>query len=331
MLALSAGPWVARNDDIVVALAHARDKQMCLAATTKPGVRLLDRRVSSGKLVCTFPHLYEEPSYWRELPITERCMRVIRGAALLHPEWVFCDVSAAIMHGLQVSQAAWDVVHVVTSSKAHSRSTPNVIRHAINDPVVCSRHGVKVVDVDTCIKGCLGHLDFPYGLAVSDSYLRNNQLGRDELIDMVSMIGSHQRRCHALATARHADARSENGGESVARGTMIELGYQLPELQVEFGNPLDVTHPFRVDFFWPHACDGPPVIGELDGMDKYRNEEMLDGRTTVKALSDERIRESRLTMTGARVMRFHFGDVLDRVGFARLLDAFGVPKVDRSR
>ena len=36
----------------------------------------------------------------------------------------------------------------------------------------------------------------------------------------------------------YADGRSENGGESIVRGIMIDLGFALPELQVEIEDPL---------------------------------------------------------------------------------------------
>lgn len=128
-----------------------------------------------------------------------------------------------------------------------------------------------------------------------------------------------------MVTAMYANPLAENGGESMARGTMIELGYEVPELQVEVPNPLDDNHPFRVDFMWQRR-DASLVIGELDGMDKYIEPEMCKGRTSVEVMSAERVRESRLTIAGARVMRFHFDDVLDRTGFASILDVFGVPK-----
>lgn len=323
---MSSGGWKKRDADIAEALEHARARRMCLAAHTKPGVRLLERRVEAGALVRVFPHLYEERCYWTGLLPPERCVRVIRGAALLHPGWVFCDVSAAVIYGLEVSQPSAGVVHVVTSPRAHSASSACVARHVIGSPGVCAVGGVRVVDLATCVSGCLGRLDLPQGLAVGDSYLRNANLGTRDLVSLVAGIDCRARREHALRSASVANPLAENGGESVARGTMIELGYQVPDLQVEVPNRLDEAHPFRVDFMWRDVGDGTSVIGELDGMDKYRDPDMLQGRDTLAALSMERMRESRLTLAGSKVMRFRFADVLDRRRFARLLDACGIPK-----
>lgn len=323
---MSSGNWKQRDADIAEALAHARAKRMCLPSNSCAGTKLLERRVTSGQLVRVFPHLYEEPTYWEGLPISERALRVIRGAALLHPDWVFCDTSAAIAYGLQVSQPDPAVVHIATTPRAHTASTAHVVRHVLNDPIICTAGGVRVVDLVECVTGCLSGLDLPHGLAVADSYLRHNGLQREALEESVARINRRSRRSRALEVAQAADPRAENGGESVARGTMIELGFQVPNLQVEVPNPLDTAHPYRVDFLWPADTNQAAIIGELDGMDKYRDPAMLGDKTSLRAFSDERIRESRLTITDARIMRFRFDDVLDRKRFSHLLDAFGVPK-----
>lgn len=323
---MSKRGWNKKNQTIEAALAQARKRRMCLAACTRKGTELLGRRVSEGTLLSPFPHLFEQPDYWASLSVSEKAIRVIRGTATLHPDWTFCDVSAALAYGLEVSQPKPGVVHIATSLRAHTASTSHVIRHALAGPGVVTARGVRVVDLDTCLKGCLCTLDLPHGLAVADSYLRNMQVDPEDLVMLTDDIRQNARHHHALRTALLADPRAENGGESMARGTMIELGFEVPELQVDFGNPLDPGQHFRVDFYWEGSEGRSAVIGELDGMDKYRDPTMLNGRTTVMALADERMRESRLSVSDARIMRFRFADVLDRHGFARLLDTFGVPK-----
>lgn len=324
---MARGGWVAKDAEIAAALEHARERRMCLAASTKLGVELLDRRVGMRRLVRVFPHVYEEPSFWSKLKPPERTLRVVRTVAALHPEWVFCQTSAAVAYGLEVSQPDPGVVHIVTTPRAHSRSSPHVVRHAMSGFDVCRANGVRVVDPQSCVEGCMRTLDLPHGLAVADSYLRLGNFDQMDLIAMADEVTYRQERRVALRTAELADPRAENGGESMARGTMIDLGYQIPELQVGIENPLDRWHSFRVDFMWRHGLEHP-VIGELDGLGKYEDQEMLAGSTSVRAFSNERIRESRLTISDARVMRFRFEDVLDRRGFVRLLDAFGVPKAE---
>ena len=56
---------------------------------------------------------------------------------------------------------------------------------------------------------------------------------------------------------------------------------------------------------------------------------MLKGRSLEDAVRAERTRESRLSITGARIFRFTFEDVLNRRRFASTLQAFGVPFAKR--
>lgn len=88
-----------------------------------------------------------------------------------------------------------------------------------------------------------------------------------------------------------ADGKSENGGESLARAAMIELGCVRPELQHEFPNETNPKWPYRVDFAW--KVGGKLIVGELDGADKYLvnagknidftdNDEKFNGNNEIK-------------------------------------------------
>lgn len=110
----------------------------------------------------------------------------------------------------------------------------------------------------------------------------------------------------------------------MARAAVIEEGFQLPELQVELRDPMDGAT-YRVDFLWTRP-DGRRIIGELDGWEKYLNPAMTEGRGTLGTLVAERQRESRITMSGASVVRFSYRQARDHGYFARLLAAYGVPR-----
>ena len=109
------------------------------------------------------------------------------------------------------------------------------------------------------------------------------------------------------------------------RAYLIAQGYQIPELQVEFPNPTDPAHPYRVDFYW--GLIGPRgTIGEFDGMGKYRDPQLLNGRTTIEVLVAERQRESRLTLLGHPVLRFTYQDLLHPIRLSRALESAGIPR-----
>ena len=122
-----------------------------------------------------------------------------------------------------------------------------------------------------------------------------------------------------------SDPRSENGGESIARGRMLLLGYARPELQVEVPRVVEEGRPYRADFCWVRA-DGLVILGELDGRGKYVERELMGGRGIDEVLSDENIRGSRFSLYDVSLMRFRFGVTERPAEFAALLDEYGVPK-----
>ena len=76
----------------------------------------------------------------------------------------------------------------------------------------------------------------------------------------IDAVGSGWReRCF---DGRTAEAR--NGGESMARAIMIDLGFVPPDLQVEICDLDESDQVVAVDFHWM-LPDGGVVVGELDG------------------------------------------------------------------
>lgn len=128
-----------------------------------------------------------------------------------------------------------------------------------------------------------------------------------------------------MRAAYFADARSESWAESRARAIAIEGGFEVPDLQVVFPDPMGRGKGIRVDMLF-RASDGSPVAAEVDGMEKYVSEEMLAGRTTVEALVDERQRESRINALGIPVMRCRARDLYEPGRFERMLEMYGVAR-----
>ena len=129
----------------------------------------------------------------------------------------------------------------------------------------------------------------------------------------------------AMRVAALADARAESGGESIARWTMLEAGFEPPELQVWIEDPVEPGTWFRVDFLWL-LPDGSVIIGEMDGRQKTERPELMGGRSAVRVLQDERLRESHLSALRPAVVRFGYDVARDPVLLGSLLDSFGVPR-----
>lgn len=293
--------------------------------------RALARRVASGRVVSPARGLFVRAELWEGLGCDERTLFLARGLQALHPGWVFCGPTAAVAYGVDVSWSLQGRVHVATTRAGHYPSDALVHRHAVlpDDAPLAGVEvagGLRVTAPERTVYDCLRSADFARGLGVADSALRLGVVDRGPLEAFVRSVRRDPRgRERALGTLAWADPRSENGGESIARARMLQLGYACPELQVEVPRPAGGGRPFRADFCWVRA-DGLVILGELDGTDKYLVDEMTRGRTLDEVLSDESVRGSRITLYDVSVMRFRFELTGSPARFSALLDEYGVPR-----
>lgn len=308
-------------------LDEAERSASCLVAATGSLCKALETRMRLGLLVSPCPRLFARTPYWGGLSPTQCHRHILSGIALLHPDWIACGISASVALGLQVPYRLLDGrVHMTAGPRlAFDRSC--VQMHRMREPLDTIRVGsIMTTTAARTVLDCTRSVDGRGGLAIADSALRVRGMTREELCDYVE---THGRGLHGIARAREvasmADARSANGGESIARRVMYELGYAVPDLQVCFADPLDSRRRYYADFVWPHAEDGL-VIGELDGVEKYMDPEMAGPEGMHDAILRERRRESRLSITRAAIMRFSYQEVLDVGWFDRLLSTFGVPR-----
>lgn len=325
---MSRGYWHSVQEEVEEALDAAEARGMCLCVKSDRTKRLLDRRAESGDVVAPHPHVYARASYWRPLSPATQALHVVRAVAALHPAWVFCGTSAAIVHGLQVSEPDPSVVHALDTRGGKGRRSKYVVRHRMrsgDDEKTEIVAGVKVTPLERTIADCLRTLPMPEGLAVADSALRDYGLSREDLAGFVRAQPHARGSRQALQTIGWADGRSENGGESVARGIMIELGFCMPELQVLVEDPSRPGREFRVDYAWETGVMRP-IFGELDGAAKYAERGSSGEKVSGRALLAERRRESRLTLCNASIMRFSFEEAKNRPFFEELLERYGVPR-----
>lgn len=319
------------DERLAAALDRAEALGSCLCPESRADRMALDRRagragaVAGERIVSPLPGLYVRWGRWRSLRPPERCLHLMRGLASLHPDWVFCGPSAALVHGLSVPWSELRRVHVACGPRDGRGLGRGIVRHQIDggEPELVA--GLRVTSLARTAFDCMGSLGFPDALAVADSVLRATGMTRSSLRRLLRDRFSGRRGvAHALAVCEWADARAENGGESVARALMIERGVSLPALQVELADPLGRGRGFRVDFSWL-GRDGTPTVGELDGLVKYTDAEFMGGRGLGEVLSGERRREARITSYGVRVVRFSLGEVRDERAFWSWVRLYGIP------
>lgn len=286
--------------------------------------------VAEGVLEEVYPGYYARPLYLAPLSPRARMHHLIRSLVHRHPSWTFCLYSAAVVHGLQVPYALLTKAHIGVDKSSNRRSTsPCYVHHALPDLSSTVINGIRVTPLEATIFDCLRHATFRQGLAIVDSSL-HHQLTTIERLE--AYVDEHSRYRHGIARVRqtlhYADGRSANGGESVVRAAIIEIGFIVPELQVEVPDPLNPNVTITVDFYW-RLPDGRIIILELDGLQKYQRDDhdkALAIDETQQILADERRRESHLNLTGATVVRLSYREATDDLKLERALSTAGVPK-----
>lgn len=297
---------------------------ICVHPTEAADRRRFAREASAGKCIRVSRGFYAPSDTWSELDEIGRARSFALTLAEVHPSWVFCKFTAAMLYDLEVGRDRAMPLHVQTPRGGSAHNTQKLVRHSLtcDDPI--SIRGALVTPPVQTVADCLLELPFPRALAVADSALRILGISKEELLgELATRSDSVQRRI-ANNAAKYADPLSANGGESVARAVMIEQGFMVPELQAEMKDPLDPSRTYYVDYRWQLSTGD--VVGELDGKDKYVLPEMTGEKDTMEVVLDERHREARLTVPGVKVLRFSFRDVMNVERFVSMLELYGIPR-----
>jgi hypothetical protein len=107
-----------RNAKLEAIFAGAEASRRCLWAENDIQRRMLRRRADCGELVQLHGRYYARAEYWETLGVGERYRHIIRAHAVLHPNQVFCDMTAAAMHGLAAGPAG-------ATAPAEKAASPN--------------------------------------------------------------------------------------------------------------------------------------------------------------------------------------------------------------
>lgn len=311
--------------DLINRFEQAHAERLCVIPESASDARRLRYALKRHDVVSPAPQVYALPRIWDKLKPTERELYRIRSLAKAHPTWAFCDVSAAVVHGLQVPYGLLGRAHIACDRNTHARNTEHYKRHLLPNELFEQVDGVSVTSLERTVFDCTRTYRFASSLAIADSALRTGEITRDDFIRAFSYMHPNCRsRQKAIDTMLLANPLAESGGESIARAAMIRAGYQLPELQVQTDIQLTEQLRYRIDFYW-HLPTGD-VAGELDGNEKYTNVQMSGGKDIVTILTNERKREALVTSKNLKVMRFSYRDVLDERKFCKLMDLYYIPK-----
>ena len=306
-------------------LDKAEDERRCAVIEERAPYVAACRLVQKGILVRPLPHMFMRTSTWESMDKMPRVRWRYAHDTFkeLHPQKSICSFSAALEYGLWVPARRLGTIHVVTHHRANTHISTHLHSHYCPENEIVERDGTLVTTLMRTVLDCSLEGSIPEGLAIADSALRFCKLDLDEYrLYVANHAAGRPGADKARLVARYADGRSENGGESIARGRIIELGYMAPtDLQVEFLDEVDGSSTLRTDMYYL-LDDGREIIVELDGMGKYGS----DISATKAALVEERQRESHLSVHGIPVMRILFARVYDDAYLCNLLDAYGIPR-----
>ena len=308
-----------RHDAVDTLLNDAESERRCAYASDKARLMALCRRVAVGELIRPYPSLYARKDYWAELQPPERTLHMARSLALLRRHWVFAGHVAAAAHGLEHQWVLHDGPMAILSQNHRRTPLLSYIHGTGTQPVIVG--GVTVTNMARTVMDCSLLFGFRFALPICDSALRNGVT----ITDILQECRRTNKDCGKVFRVLHyASPNSENGGESLARATFIELGMQIPLVQVPFMDPR-TNQQYRADFVW-NLPNGRTIVGEFDGQAKYVDPSMTGGSSINSVVSGERERQEGLKRAGVdTIFRFTFKDVMDRQPLLRKALGAGVP------
>lgn len=224
--------------------------------------------------------------------------RICATAEARRPGVVFSGPSAAAMWGVPLMNVHMNDVHL-TQPGAHRRRTAQVRVHS--DPLdaeeVTAISGLQVTSLWRTLVDLAYSVPLPSSLVPMNEILRrlaHEQGWEDEQLrayahELIDDRGRLRGLARAQRNIEAATYKTQFPGEALSLGQMHVIGVPLPQCQTPLprfdGGGFDYP-----DFDWAKY----DAYGEFDGMGKYLDPEMLDGRKPEEVLEEEKVREGRI-------------------------------------
>jgi hypothetical protein len=282
--------------------------------------RAASRAAMRGELVRVKRGAYCARAEWDASTESRRHLMRVTAVAQSHPKAIFSHWSAAVVHGLPLIGAWPTEVHVAAARASGGRSETGVKRHCrgVDDSEWQTVDGLRVTTIARTLVDLAMVQPFRFALAPIDHALAAG-LSIGELMDYLDSRGTFRGLLRVARAMAFADGQSGSPGESISRGTIHELGFPAPLLQVEHRMPGRTA---ITDFEWPDFM----TFGEFDGVGKYLREEFLRGMSAADAVLEEKRREDQLRrVTGFSAVRWGWDDALRVAPLRAILIEGGCP------
>lgn len=202
--------------------------------------------------------VYAERAAWHALTPWDRYLARVHAVAMSWRHPVFCLESAAALHGQPVFDEPRDI-HLLGKTGWH---VGDVRVHGSSDGrAIVEAGGIRMTDLAATAVDLCRVLQPAQALAVADATMR--MLGSSLDFAEFGAAQANRRGVRQLRWVQeHARMKSESVGEVFSRAVIGWLGFDEPDLQVEFWTEGCLE---RVDFCWRRQG----VLGESDGYGKY--------------------------------------------------------------
>ncbi|WP_148043383.1 hypothetical protein [Flexivirga caeni] len=269
---------------------------------------------------------YLSTDRWVQLSAAERHRALIYAttARMRSPLPMLYGVSAGIMLRLPIIGKIPQRVQVLLDARAAGSSTLVQRHRAMDLPGPMLIDGIPVTPPARTVVDLARTMSLACALAAGDWAVRLSMCGVADITNAALAVPCRGHgRAIAILAARLVDPRSESPGESLSRARMYENGFPEPDLQVPL---LDERGEFgRGDFGWPG------LIGEFDGLRKYRATGDAGNMASEEVVIREKRREDRARRAGWGFARWVWSDAFGGAGLTATLLAGGLERSSTHR
>jgi hypothetical protein len=302
-------------------------------AITPTDARQLRREIRAGSARRVRRGVATDSERWAGLSFEEKYRdRINAVLATRVQRHVLGFDSAAAFWGYPLHSIGARSVHLLVRPESHARSKNGVTVHRadFDDDDVLEIDDVLVTTPLRTLFDLARSSSFRDAVVALDHALSAQRASPQSLVTL-GELGARLERERARRSSggrglvkadraiRFAKPNAANGGESLSRVAISELGFPDPELQVAHVNPRGGF--YFTDLEWPEY----QVIGELDGRGKYLKPEYLNRMTPGEAVYAEKVREDHLRAENNRVARWGMPDVMRPERLYRILRQVGLP------
>ncbi|WP_309065123.1 hypothetical protein [Microbacterium sp.] len=261
-----------------------------------PDYRKVRRALAEGTIHRIAPGAFVLARSWEQLsPMERHRVRVFEAADRLRAPALISHFAAAAVHGIDILGPWPERVDVRVPRRAGGRSSGLIRRHClgVDEADAVDWRGHRITTPAQTAVDIAALSDHLHAVVVFDQVLWARRPGGplatlDELFALVERQVSAKGFARIRRALASASALADSVRESQSRVLIRRLDFPEPELQRTFLLP--DRRSARSDFYFPDQDH----IGEFDGLGKYLDPQLLQGRTPEQALIEEKDRADAL-------------------------------------